>query len=358
MQSLLLYILVFLLSSYFLSLTVVFESNNKKFFFFIISALFPIGLASLRYGIGTDYFNYVDIYNKICGMSFFEALKNYDFIQVVFSNLMNLLRLGPQSIFFLYSSLTIISVNLIIVDVFCKKDQIFIASSAYLFLFYGASFNTMRQSLAIIVAAGAILAALKKDFKKAIYLTILASLVHISSLIIVPFLAVCWIFEGNKRNKISVLVYMFIGAFIFFAVWIINYYDITIFGRLSVYTSNIKPDFGFGIVITRAPILLLILIFKDVFLCNKNNKTFFAAYIISVILLHLGYLNIYLNRFAEFFSFFLIFLAPCAINMFSIKSKKIAIALIITIIVAYFIYYYYINGHGDIFPYQLILNNY
>ena len=358
MYSLLLYILVFVLSSYFLSLTVTFESKNKRLIIFAIGSFLPIILASLRYGIGTDYFNYVDIYNRICGLSFFEALKNYDFIQVLFSNFANSCGLGSQFVFFLYSFFTIIVVDFIIVDVFHKKDQIFVASNAYLFLFYCASFNTMRQSLAIVVSAAAVLAILKKDIKKSVCLTIIASLVHVSSLIIIPFLIVCAVFDGNRRNKIIVFAYLLIVIVIFALIWIINYYEITVFDRLLVYTSNIKIDFGFGIVITRAPILLFLLIFKNVFLDSEDNKTYFASYIVNIFLLHLGYLNIYLNRFAEFFSFYLILLAPCPLKMFNIKSRKLISSLINIVIILYFIYYYYFNGHGGVFPYQSILNNF
>lgn len=149
-----------------------------KFFTLIIIFLPLIVISSIRFGIGTDFFNYEDI---------FSFIKNYNWgineynIEPGFA-LLNKLVLHFTNNFQWFIVITsIIYLLLVVLFLYFESDNL--SYSIFLFLaltFYFSSFNTIREHLGISIAMLAIPFARKKKFIPFLLIVCAAGMIHYS----------------------------------------------------------------------------------------------------------------------------------------------------------------------------------
>ncbi|WP_252722909.1 EpsG family protein [Treponema pedis] len=176
-------------------------SKSDTIFFngaYFIFCIFIITVAGLRFGIGTDYYSYKEIYENIHSLGYIEY--GWKYLNLFFSSV----GLSYEFTVFFFS----VIVNVLIFK-FIKKYSIspFYSLILYVFLnYYFFAFNVIRQMLAISIFLNGLEFLLRKKNIRFILFTLFASLFHYTALI-----GIFYIFLRKIKN---------IGVFIIF--WIIS----------------------------------------------------------------------------------------------------------------------------------------
>lgn len=354
------YLIIFSVTGLLTELSSRLSINNRldkilNFLFTLIVLSIPAFFAGIRYGIGTDYFNYVSIFKNASFNSISRIEPGYNLINIVVRE-----AGGNEHIFFFIIS--ILTWFFIYQFLFHYRKNISVGLGMFiaLLLFYNYSFNIVRQMLAISIS----LYSFKYiDLKKKIpfvLTALLATSIHGSSIIILPFY---YLFNslGNKRRVYKILIY--VGIFIA----IINYSAIVEFvsqnilndGYYLKYAQEVESELGFGLLIISIPFLLPgIVFYKKLSDRNSSFDLYLFLTIISFLLRLIGYFGApNLNRIGYFFNVASIWLIPFYFT--ELKSSRKWYWVPILSIIGILIYWYYtfiIEAGAGTIPYNTIFN--
>lgn len=335
---------------FFLVILLLLPKSSKKIKWYDLLMLISLILISgLRYGIGTDYPMYKSFYFNI-------NLPNAAKVEIGFKILIllaNFLFKEKYWLFFtLCSSISIIPIYLI----FKKKSKkpslsflIFISLG-----FYTLSFNMVRQFIALSLCIVAISEIEHKNFIKYLFLILMASLFHITSLIMLP-MYLC----GNKNSsKKTMMRLFFLEMFAGFLFNPIFNFVVSNIPQYSMYLNYDGVNAGIGTYLLSF-VYLIIILFQinhyDFFADNKFNKICLNISVLAVPFIVFSTFNI---LFARLIYYFLIpALVPLAniTNFFKEKkTQKIFNILIICVCIAFFILnILFFNG---VYPYRSIID--
>lgn len=244
------YLVVLLMFLILLIFTQKFKSKIIKLIPFIF-----IGIVSgIRYDVGVDYHNYVEIYDLIINGV-------YQYTEIGYNSLVlfiHLLNGNQQLVFFITALLTNVFIGLFIL--YFSNAVILSSILYYTFsFFYLLSFNAVRQYLAISIF-GLSLIYLSKDKRlKSILILLLASLFHKSVIFLIPIL---FILKRDINFKKYILLYIIFIVSLFFVDDLIVY---TGYDYLLTYKNQDINSFVYLFIIVN----FLILINK-----NKIKKKF------------------------------------------------------------------------------------
>ena len=189
------------------------SQNHKKKaqeIFLILSAAVFIIVATCRYGVGFDYFNYKNLYEELGPLTVQEIFQNpvaKKFIGYsLFMRLCELCGLGYHGMLFI--------INLLLTAVtfwFITKYSPLPWLSVYLYLvlqFFAHSMNLLRQSIAAAICLLAYPFIKKRKIFPFIGLVLLAASFHLSALAFLPFYWVLnWKVSGKKFLLLSALIF-------------------------------------------------------------------------------------------------------------------------------------------------------
>ena len=344
------YLVSFNLSIFLNWLQNIFKSNFSKKALKIISASILISLLGLRYYVGTDYRNYIYIYNSISHLKFSDLFSytETELAHTLICKITYILGFDYRIVFLIYSLLIVFFLYKIMDTL--KVNKTFFMMT-YLFMIFPYSFNIMRQSLSmIIIVYSFTLLFENKKIKSYIYL-FLASIFHKTSLIVLP-IYLCHLFIKNKklRNLILILFYLIVVYLL-----LNNYFtllDIDSMSRYSNYAISNTIDYRIIIsgIIKRLPIIFLFFAYMNDFKeKNINNYTYIALFIISMIFSFLGAVNPTLNRLSLYFSIF----DAVIIGKITLRKNIPVVKLLLYMyFILYFYYQFYYSKVGEIFPYK------
>ncbi len=182
-QSYLFIILIVLLNTA-LGYLIQFSRGYLRYGGFLLQQYVLVVLSGFRYGIGTDYFSYKEI---------FDTVPNGHFEIEPFFRLSNIILKGLfgnfQSLVLITSLITIILVNYVIIK---NVDHYGLASFLYVSLwFYFIAWNLVRQFWAISMLMAAYNSIMKKRNFAAFFFMVVAILCHYSSILwIIVFLVI------------------------------------------------------------------------------------------------------------------------------------------------------------------------
>lgn len=190
----------------------------KKFNFIIFFPVFFLWLLiiGLQYGVGTDYFNYLNIFYNENNLSLYYRTKEYIFYYYV-KGLKNIF-LNGQSLFIVTSLLENLLIYFFIKKLLkeniISKKKIFVF--IFLFLCYGTNFynqmNILRQYFNVYLLSFALINIYNKEIFRYIFNFLIGMNIHRSFLYLFP------IFIGkfliNKLNK-KFLIFLLILSFLF-----------------------------------------------------------------------------------------------------------------------------------------------
>lgn len=358
--SLIFYLVSFTLSSLLIYFAQFFRKKIKPIYILlvILGLSIPFVISGFRYGVGTDFFNYLGIYFRNINVSFKDYITdgNYElgfFLIMKVASFFN----NDQLIFVISSFIILIFIYLSIEDN-RENSSILLSYLIYIFVFFPISFNIIRQSIAISIILFAYKYIFKKDFKRFLILVTFASLFHITALLVIP---VYFLFNyGDNTHKKPKKIYR--SIFIIFVLVVSIFYEefinilsnLKVFARYDIYAAEI--EFGLNReFILKFLIFIVIMIFfrKKLIKINMRNEFYIYALIIDLIITYIGFFNPFVKRIALYFSVTSIFLLPSLLNIFKNRIEKfVAGWLLLIYAYGYFVIVYYILGYANVIPYR------
>ena len=348
-----LYIMVEIFSVIFLIFAGKFKKNHNKnisILFGILSFLVLCSLVCLRdISVGIDTVSYANAYLRIAnglytdndvrwlGYGFIFFAK---FISFIFEN-------NYQCFFALIGFLTIFLVyKRIFENSKCLWMSIFLLIS---FGLYFQMFNQARQMLAIAIVFYAVKYIQERKLKKYIIFILLATCIHNSAIVMLPFYYIAN-FEINRKNN---FVYIIIAIISFILFSIIE----TLLGHFYYWQAYSETNFNqensitailnFGV---RFLMLFICMIFsKKVILENDKSKCLYNMVIWCTILQFLTLKSYLFARLTTYFFVFFLLLIPEVVNcIFKKKDDKLLIELVIIILFSIYEIIYFTKGTGAI----------
>lgn len=343
----------------------IFKKSQIFLFLFLVSPV--ILIYTIRYGIGTDYFAYRNIFDKLHNVS----LQTYNRLH---SSNIGEFYVEPgyfvlnRYLSFSYGSLlclcSIIMLGLVYYGSICTAPKINLAFVVFIYFCtqFIYSMNGVRFAIALTIIFWGIQFIIRKNIVGWLFCIFLAMGFHKTSIICVP-LFFCADFKNKHFNKIrDFLLYLFVLFFPLIVNWLLfivskmsifsRYFSV---GQYALGNFSFKPMFLFHIV----PVFLPLLILKKKFILKDTiASVLFKISLFEIPLRELGSFNTWLTRLARFPQMIQLILVPYI--LFSIKNPKKRMFLKVYYILWYLFYFVYgtiVNDAGDSLPYQSIFSN-
>ena len=323
---------------FFILLTfVVVENTNTKIppVFKVLIVTLLILISGLRYEIGSDYHNYVYL---------FDHLDNYPLLEYGFKYLVLSIAWvgGSAQHLFLLSSILIVLLLSYTIDKFCGRF-FFTALTVYVFSFvYFESMNTVRQAIAMSIMCYAVCSYIFNRKILVFFLLVMLSLLFHNSAIIVGLLSYL-IIKFSDKNK-NYTIYFFLLLFSFILGHSIN----LLFSFLSEassllgyaqYMDNFEQrgvDTGLYQYLLNGYALLFILYARK----NNLRLTEFGSYMLRLffvsIILYNTFIEFYIGlRFYWYFFIYLMFVVPEFLKHYRMNQRTIIFTILMSPILVF-----------------------
>lgn len=269
------------------------------------------------------------------------------------------LGISPQNIISIIIFI-IIMLNYFSFKLFCNKQNIAFCFVIFfgVFLYY-ASFNTIRQSLAIAIISLSVAFFYREKKKWSLLCLVLACSVHTTTLIVIPFLILYFIKIPKKVIVFTIITMIAIDIFklqfIFYKFFPTQIFAWNTIDYLNGDNNNNTYVYYFGVFLH---MIMGYVIF--IFLKNSDEKTkpLINLWLLGYVLYILFLPNLNTGRVSEFFYFFQI---PAIVNIYqsSKEIKEIKVSqnlqiLVILYLLSWHIFYIARNWYG-IVPYEFNL---
>lgn len=338
--------------------------NKKGKIPFLLNTIIPVMIliifAGIRYGIGTDYKQYQILYENTANSSEYIAeFSSNEYGYIFLMKFFNILHIDYNTFLIIIEAIT-----LIIFTYSIKKMSIEFSISFLAFIclgLYGNTFNIIRQMLAAAIISIGIPYIQERKLKKFIIVIVIASLFHISSIIMIPLYYLFTreykkVFLAIIPGIILVLNILGITSHIYSFIMKLN---IIPSKYIVLYTNGkfteMKFDTIYTVIIT---IIYYIYYFTyinriDYTKINHKEKIFnniFFIFVLNVLIAN----NIWiLYRIFILYQIIIVFVIPKIIIQFKKNQKQIV--KMFMIIVLLIIYGYVTNSQNGILPYESIL---
>lgn len=325
----------------------------------IFSILLPALFATFRM-VGTDMPIYYSKFSSLNGSKLHDIFLIEGFKEAGNSLFIYISNLADSfSIYlFLYSFFTLLFIVLALKSL-VRADLIGISFFLYLCIFFPASLNTMRQSLAVAIIFFSFKYILTKSFFQFFWWVIIAMQFHISSIIVLP---IYWLL--NKERKINWTVFLSILTVIIVA--IINFRQIFYWISLIfnneryIYYANYTEIMNNKLFFLNLLIFIfLIIVYK---FTQKNNKTddyYFLLLLIGLTLGVSGFISPFIKRISIFFDIVQVLLIPKIVILISSKNNKYLLMFLVYLFgIIYFIVFYVWLGFSEVIPYSIGIYSY
>ncbi len=313
--------------------------------FFI--ALFPMGL---RYGIGTDYFyTYLPHFYGIARgtMEFSEI--GFNIINKIIFDLT-----GDYRVLFFVTSF--IFLYFIYKGIYENSNNLFIS---IMLIFIGQSYfysmNMVRQAIAISIIFYAFKYMKENKRIKYILCCIIASLIHVSAILMIPFIFIFNFKLDNKKRIILVILLLIFQP----VIEIVIKYIIQFTPYAWYYTSQYNTGTSSMVLILTNIIIFMLNIFyyNEETKEDKEFKILTNINFIGMCIILISSSIPLVNRLVRYFTIFQILLIPKIFE--KEKNQKLRIILKVVILGILFIAMYYqimILGGEGVYPYKSIFD--
>lgn len=330
-----------------------YKKEKKIQFEDLIMCTLLVAVSSLRYGVGSDYFRYLEsasLYGKMFALNIgslfsVETIQKYSY-EVGYKILSVLsYKISPSPYFIFWVVSAIIYIPMVI---YCRKEtrDSRIAIAVYLlFGYWGISLNVIGQSIAMVLLLHARSAIDHKKYILAALLAICAESFHTTAIIAallillpsIPF--VKSFFRASKRNLVKMII---IGIVARSGIGILrNALSRTaLFSRYTRYLSTDISDIGSRVYMMLGALIETLLVIAIVYMAIKkieqetsNNSK--LEELIPIVMLGIPFAIVGISRadwlwlsirFAEYFFVFLIALIPEIISTTDTINRRGIIA--------------------------------
>lgn len=357
--SLVLYLLTFALSAGLLG----YGYHQKNKIMQWASLLPTILLASARFGVGTDYNTYVSLFNQFSALSLGEYIQESSTAEPGFYLLIQISNFITGDSYLMFSLAAIITsvffyLGLRRYDVKHPALVYFL----YLTILFPMTLNVMRQGIAISICFYAFSFIMERNFKKYLIWILIASLFHISALLLLPVYFVNRLVKPKRQNaypafliKLGALAG---GILLLVPLAITLVMQLPMFSKYDMYSSNGGEGANLTIFLQIAVLLLGIALARWA-VSVKNGALYMFLLIfatLEIVFATIGFSSTFIKRIGLYFSIFGFMLLSESTSIFKDRIGKILVMTFVVLYgVAYFIIAYYILGQSDVFPYTNIL---
>lgn len=322
------------------------DNRYDKYIFNYLTVILIV-FAGFRYGIGVDYFSYYDVISYLSAGVTQAMEPGY----LMMAKLISVVGGKEQLLYLLSSTITVIFIAKYIIE-FSHYRLLSLYIYVTMPILYFASFNGIRQFIAVAIFSFSIKYILNKSFFKFISLLLIASTFHITVILMIP----CY-FIFNRCTKVKHLILLTLGYLILVssADVILNLLHMSP-KYLSDYYENEGVNYKSLISI---PLFIFFMIFRSkLSSAFSGANTFIIMIYISALLavtpLFSGLPAVLINRMTSYFTIALIILVP---NFISIINDRYMRYIYLSLILLFPALYYYstliINGEAYMLvPYE------
>lgn len=205
MSTFIFYIFILIFSTFFVYISDKGKGKLEKNVFLFIAFLTTFLPAALRYDVGTDYINYLYIYNNLDYYGFTDGRRYIEPAYYLMNKMLASIDASAQMVFvisaFLFSCVSF--------RAYPKKGAWLIHLLMMLILWF-YSLNIVRQSIAVAFCFAGVFKYIEKDYKRFAILTFIGSMFHVSVLII-PFIGLAALIPIRQSLKTRVFPAILIG---------------------------------------------------------------------------------------------------------------------------------------------------
>lgn len=346
--------------------------KNKKIntlAYCIIGCIFllpAIAMFGLRYGIGTDYFSYKEIYEAVHNstLNTYLSLHNegnsgsfyiefgYFLLNVIF----------PSFRALLWGIATIVTALLLI----ALKDYSDRISFAFAFFIYFCTqyiylMNGMRFAIAICFALVGYVFLSRNKTIPFFVMVFFAVLFHKSCLICIAMYFLKQIKFKGVNNVRNILLFAGIISFPVMSKTLLRIAEsIPVFSRYfskSVYSASESMNSGWAWLLHIIPVILpLILLCRKEIFESEDTNTLFRICLMEIPFRMLGLYNTWYTRLSRISQITYVIFIPLILSKVTDKNRRVLLYIYYVVWFAfYFAYYAIVNDQGDSLPYVWIL---
>lgn len=313
----------------------------------VIIVLALVLFSGFRYRVGTDYFTYYLLYNKLDTSNWVPTLLSapQDIGFTLFSLVLRSLGLGEYGIFFASAALTVVPIYAVLKR--RSSDLPFALLIYVLFAHYAAPLNLVRQGIAIALCFYAVMSS-DRHPRRAAMLMLVAATFHSSALVVL------FVFALRKRIRPSGWVWWSVigGAAVLSATF-------SVLGGVAPLIAGLNARYegylvtnraGFGTYLVIAVSLALAIYAYEIASRRGTLSQIHLLLIVGVGFQIVGTASIDLARIALYFTIFATIALPDAAGQ--VKMPALHKLVITGGGVVY--YAFYLSSYGQLVPYQTI----
>lgn len=320
------------------------KSKKMNFLEFIIVLIISL-FSGLRYGVGWDYWSYVDVIEQkyVTNINL-----SYEYLNIYFMNFVRLIDFN-QLYFLVNSFITVFLISLTL-----KKYSSNFNLSILFFLFFPIfflnSFSVIRNFTAIALVFFGVRFIIERKFFMYLLIVIFATLIHNTAIFTIIFYFLYKIKFSTVQLLLTLPLLYFIRVF---SIYLIKLSGIS-YAYYFTYEQNTEGRFTILIYLF---FLFLLLFFKKRLIMKSNSKEFMLNQFIFGVLIFLTFLNLgpVASRLSIYFTLYILLFIPDFFDFFKYKSEKNALKFIYIVILVLFFSYTLLIGSETYIPYELNL---
>lgn len=302
-------------------------------------------VSGCRYYVGTDYGTYRGIFMNIMN----EELPKHEIGYYLLSKISYIIDSNPQTIF-IVTSLIILLLIFFTINKYCSRYELGLYLFITLFHYY-ASFNVIRQYIAIAITFYAVRYIFEEKYYKYLISIILASTFHLTAIIMIPFYFIVRIKMDTKEYIYGTILGL-IGLIGFEKLFTLA---ITLFPKYKDYEGSVLFAYGStnGIIVYALIFVLMYIFRKPLIQSDNRNRIYINFTFISVLVSILTTKGVLFARIAGFFNIYTVILIPNLLDVFNKKEKRL---IYYSILCAGYLYCYLMlrSGQGNILPFRFV----
>ena len=354
--SLIFYIIIFIISSICIQIG---EYEKKNRILIVIGLAIPIVVATIRYGVGTDYFNYLGIMKSTGAINLQKYIVENGFNEIgsYFSYRLGYLSGNYHSMLFLNASLTILPIYFAL-----RREKNFFSISLgfllFLFIYFPTSFNIMMQMMALSFFTLSFKYIFERKFYKYIFVILCASMFHSTALVCMPLYLLGDTDKVNKFLNFKYMIAIIIGIFVFLNIEhiLIALGEIDTFSSYGMYATKDSSGGNRDLLVKIMLFMIVFLFRKNLIKYDKRNALFILLLFFNVLIGFTGIFSPFIKRLGYYFEVVQIYILPMLVRVSKNKRERALYGmLIILYAIALFILVAYILRQGNIIPYRINL---
>lgn len=321
------YIILFVLTLK--EITIKKYSQNQMSILIILFIFIFTYWAGIRYGIGTDYYNYLNIFQGI------NSFSDYNYLEPGFRFIVTIVKKLGFSEFSLFFVFAFILLCFMLVGI--KKNSKYPVFSIFIFMtvFYiGYVFNGLRQGIAMSLLVFVLKDIELKNFKKVFVYTILGMTIHYSAVFIIIGYFFNKIIIKKMHYILMTIIFMFIVVINdFWSDIIIHLMPEYIALKINLYSYNYESEIDLLGIMQRLMIIFpFILYFNFLKRDNDSFEVIFKLYYLGFIFYSIfSFQEVFATRINMYFRILEIILFPYLLTLRINRFEKLFLFLFIII---------------------------